>query len=191
MAGKSHREATRELFEREVLSQLDSIYSMAFRLARNPQDANDLLQETVLRAFRFFHQFTPGTNCRAWVLTILYNNFRNGYRKSGREQTSPSEDEFISRMEAQSLAADPRETDPQSLALADVMEPEVQGALDSLPEEFRSAMLLIDVQELSYQEASAVLSVPVGTVKSRVSRARALMRAALLGFARTRGIIRP
>jgi RNA polymerase sigma-70 factor (ECF subfamily) len=190
MAGKSHSEATRELFEREVLSQLDSIYSMAFRLARNPQDANDLLQETVLRAYRFFHQFTPGTNCRAWVLTILFNNFRNGYRKSGREQTSASEEEFASRLEAESMAADQSETDPQSLALADVMEPEVQRALDSLPEEFRSALLLIDVQELSYQEVSAVLSVPVGTVKSRVSRGRALMRAALRGFAKTKGIIR-
>jgi RNA polymerase sigma-70 factor, ECF subfamily len=191
MEGKrDSNQPTRESFEREVIPHLDSIYSMALRLARNPEDANDLLQETVLRAYRFFHQFTPGTNSRAWVLTILFNNFRNGYRKSGREQVSASEAEFTERLEAESMAADQRHSDPEALAFADVMEPEVQAALDSLPEEFRSAMLLIDVQELSYQEVSGVLGVPVGTVKSRVSRGRALMREALLKYARKRGTIR-
>ncbi len=181
---------TRESFEREVLPHLDSIYSMALRLARNPEDANDLLQETLLRAFRFFHQYTPGTNSRAWVLTILFNNFRNGYRKSGREQVSQSEAEYTERLEAESLAADQTRSDPAALAFAGVMEPEVKAALDSIPEEFREALLLVDVQELSYQEVSGVLTVPVGTVKSRVSRGRGLLREALLPLARDRGIIR-
>ena len=155
MAGKRDRGLnTRESFEREVIPHLDSIYSMALRLARNPEDASDLLQETVLRAYRFFHQFTPGTNSRAWVLTILFNNFRNGYRKSGREQVSQSEAEFTERLEAESMAADQSETDPEALAFANVMAPEVTAALDSLPEEFRAALLLVDVQELSYQEVS-------------------------------------
>jgi RNA polymerase sigma-70 factor (ECF subfamily) len=191
MAGKreSGRD-TRASFEREVIPHLDSIYSMALRLARNPEDANDLLQETVLRAYRFFHQFTPGTNSRAWVLTILFNNFRNGYRKSGREQVSPSEAEFTERLEAQSMAADQARSDPEALAFANVMEPEVTAALDSLPDEFRVALLLVDVQELSYQEVSGVLAVPVGTVKSRVSRGRSLLREALHSFARDKGIIR-
>ncbi len=182
--------STRESFEREVIPHLDSIYSMALRLARNPEDANDLLQETILRAYRFFHQFTPGTNCRAWVLTILFNNFRNGYRKSGREQVSQSEAEFTERVEAESLAADQTQSDPESLAFASVMAPEVTAALEALPEEFRTALLLVDVQELSYQEVSGVLSVPVGTIKSRVSRGRSLLREALLDFARGRGVIR-
>jgi len=182
--------STRESFESEVLPHLDSIYSMALRLARNPEDANDLLQDTVLRAYRFFHQFTPGTNSRAWVLTILFNNFRNGYRKSGREQVSQSEAEFAERIEAESLAADQTRTDPEALAFANVMAPEVTAALHSIPEEFRAALLLVDVQELSYQEVCEVLGVPVGTVKSRVSRGRSLLREALLTFARGRGIIR-
>jgi RNA polymerase sigma-70 factor (ECF subfamily) len=181
---------TRESFEREVMPHLDSIYSMALRLARNREDANDLLQDTVLRAYRFFHQFTPGTNSRAWVLTILFNNFRNGYRKSGREQVSQSETEFTERLEAESLAADQTRTDPEALAFANVMAPEVTAALDSIPEEFRAALLLVDVQELSYQEVCEVLQVPVGTVKSRVSRGRSLLREALLTFARGKGIIR-
>jgi RNA polymerase sigma-70 factor, ECF subfamily len=191
MAGKGESgQRTREAFEREVLPHLDSIYSMALRLARNPEDANDLLQDTVLRAYRFFHQFTPGTNARAWVLTILFNNFRNGYRKSGREQVSQSEAEFTERLEAESLAADQTRTDPEALAFANVMEPEVSAALDSIPEEFRAALLLVDMQELSYQEVSGVLEVPIGTVKSRVSRGRSLLRGALLNFARDKGIIR-
>jgi RNA polymerase sigma-70 factor (ECF subfamily) len=191
MAGKRDTtRSTRESFEREVLAHLDSIYSMALRLARDPEDANDLVQDTILRAFRFFHQFTPGTNSRAWVLTILFNNFRNGYRKSGREQVSQSEAEFTERLEAESLASDQTRSNPEALAFADVMAPEVTTALNSIPEEFRSALLLVDVQELSYQEVSNVLSVPVGTVKSRVSRGRSLLREALLNFARAKGIIR-
>ena len=192
MTGKRDNDCdTRESFEREMLPHLDSIYSMALRLARNPEDANDLLQETVLRAYRFFHQFTPGTNSRAWVLTILFNNFRNRYRKRGREHVSLSEIEFTERIAAESLAADQTRSDPESLAFANVMAPEVTAALDSLREEFRTALLLVDVQELSYQEVSGVLSVPVGTVKSRVSRGRRLLRQTLLSFARGRGIIGP
>jgi len=175
--------STRESFEREVLPHLDSIYSMALRLARNREDANDLLQDTILRALRFFHQFTPGTNCRAWVLTILFNNFRNGYRKSGREQVSPSESEFVERLEAESLASDQSQSDPESLAFANVMAPELTAALDEIPEEFRIALMLVDVEELSYREVSEVLTVPVGTVKSRVSRGRSLLREALLNSA--------
>jgi len=191
MAGRDESsQRTREAFEREVLPHLDSIYSMALRLARNPEDANDLLQDTVLRAYRFFHQFAPGTNSRAWVLTILFNNFRNGYRKRGREQVSQSEAEFTERLEAESLAADQTRSDPEALAFANVMEPEVSAALDSIPEEFRAALLLVDMQELSYQEVSGVLEVPVGTVKSRVSRGRSLLREALLNFARGKGIMR-
>src|SRR5580700_11178994 len=190
MAGKRDtNRSTRELFEREVLAHLDSIYSMALRLARNPEDANDLLQDTILRAYRFFHQFTPGSNSRAWVLTILFNNFRNGYRKSGREQLSQSEAEFNERLEAESLAADQTKTDPAALAFADVMAPEVSAALEAIPEEFRVALLLVDVEELSYQEVSTVLAVPVGTVKSRVSRGRNLLRRALVGLARGKGIL--
>src|SRR5579863_4745891 len=155
-AQRDSGKSTRELFEREVLPHLDSVYSMALRLARNPDDANDLLQDTVLRAYRFFHQFTPGTNSRAWVLTILFNNFRNGYRKSGREQVSPSEAEFTERVEAESLAADQSRSDPESLAFANVMAPELTAALDAIPEEFRVALLLVDVEELSYREVSEV-----------------------------------
>jgi RNA polymerase sigma-70 factor (ECF subfamily) len=180
----------RKAFEEQALPHLDALYTMAVRLARNPDDANDLLQETVLRAFRFFHQFQPGTNCRAWLLTILFNNFRNGYRRSAREQLAASPDEFQQRLEAESLRVDQTGKNPESILAEAGVDRRVEDALAGLPAEFREALLLVDVQELSYQEVSAVLDVPIGTVKSRVSRGRALLRGALAAYARERGIIR-
>jgi RNA polymerase sigma-70 factor (ECF subfamily) len=191
MADKSGTGADRrKRFEDEALPHLDALYSMAVRLARNPDDANDLLQETVLRAYRFFHQFESGTNCRAWMLTILFNNFRNGYRKSSREQPASSADEFERKVEAESLRTDPVGSNPEALLAGQGMEGEVETALASLPDEFRQAVLLVDVEELSYQEVSGVLNVAIGTIKSRVSRGRAMLRDRLAGFAKEQGIIR-
>ncbi|MFZ0678405.1 sigma-70 family RNA polymerase sigma factor [Candidatus Binatus sp.] len=180
----------RKRFEDEALPHLDALYTMAIRLARNPDDANDLLQETVLRAYRFFHQFETGTNCRAWMLTILFNNFRNGYRKYSREQPASSPEEFDRKVEGESLRTDPAGSNPEALLSGRGMEGEVEAALGGLPAEFREAILLVDVEELSYQEVSGVLDVPIGTVKSRVSRGRAILRDALANFAKERGIIR-
>ena len=179
----------RKRFENEALPHLDALYTMALRLSRNPDDANDLLQETVLRAYRFFHQFESGTNCRAWMLTILFNNFRNGYRKSSREQPASSPEEFERKVEGESMRTDPAGSNPEALLSGQGMEGEVESALESLPTEFREAILLVDVEELSYQEVSGVLNVPIGTVKSRVSRGRAILRDTLASFAKERGII--
>lgn len=191
MADKSGTGADRRRrFEDEALPHLDALYTMAIRLARNADDANDLLQETVLRAYRFFHQFESGTNCRAWMLTILFNNFRNGYRKSSREQPASTADEFERKVDAESLRADPAGSNPEALASSQGMEGEVENALAGLPGEFREAILLVDVEELSYQEVSGVLGIPIGTVKSRVSRGRAMLREVLANFAKARGIIR-
>jgi RNA polymerase sigma-70 factor, ECF subfamily len=180
----------RKRFEEEALPHLDALYTMAVRLSRNPDDANDLVQETVLRAYRFFEQFEHGTNCRAWMLTILFNNFRNGYRRSVREQPSASPEEFERKVEAESIHGDVPNTNPEAMLSGVGMDREVEGALDALPAEFREALLLVDVQELSYQEISKVLNIPIGTVKSRVSRGRSLLREALTTYAKERGILR-
>jgi RNA polymerase sigma-70 factor (ECF subfamily) len=190
MADKSGTGADRRRrFEDEALPHLDALYTMALRLSRNPDDANDLLQETVLRAYRFFHQFESGTNCRAWMLTILFNNFRNGYRKSSREQPAASAEEFERKLENESLRAEAGGSNPESILSGHGMEGEVETALKGLPAEFREALLLVDVEELSYLEVSGVLNVPIGTVKSRVSRGRAILRDMLASFAKERGII--
>jgi RNA polymerase sigma-70 factor (ECF subfamily) len=180
----------RRRFEEEALPHLDALYSMALRLSRNSDDAGDLLQETILRAYRFFHQFEAGTNCRAWMLTILFNNFRNGYRKSSREQPAASSEEFDRKVETQSLHVDPARSNPEAMLSGRGMEGEVEAALAALPDEFREAILLVDVEELSYQEVSGVLDIPIGTVKSRVSRGRAILRDSLAGFAKERGLLR-
>ena len=183
-------EDRRKRFEDEALPHLDALYSMALRLSRNSDDAGDLLQETVLRAYRFFHQFEAGTNCRAWMLTIRFNNFRNGYRKASREQPAASAEDFERKLETESLRVDPAASNPEAMLSGQGMEGEVETALAALPAEFREAILLVDVEELSYQEVSGVLEIPIGTVKSRVSRGRAILRDSLSAFARARGLVR-
>lgn len=174
-------------FEQAALPHLDAIYTAALRLARNPDDAEDLLQETILRAYRFFHQFTAGTNCRAWLLTILYNNFRNSYRRGAREHPAATSEEFEREVESSSWRSDQTRINPEDLLGDRLLGNRIEAALATLPADFREALLLVDVQELNYAEVATVLEVPLGTVKSRVSRGRALMRVALRGFARAQG----
>ncbi len=166
-------------FEQAALPHLDALYTSALRLARNRDDAEDLLQETVLRAYRSFHQFSPGTNCRAWLLTILYNRFRSGYRRGLREQLANTRDEFEQEIETLSLAQDDGRDNPEQIAAGHNAAQLIRRALASVPEEFRETLLLVDLQELNYQEVAEVLDIPLGTVKSRVSRGRALLRTAL------------
>ena len=186
--GKSAAPRDRRLqFERAALPHLDTLYASALRLARSPDDAEDLLQETILRAFRCFHQFSPGTNCRAWLLTILYNNFRTGYRRACREQLAASSDEFDQEIEALSFTQDDRRNDPEAAAVGRSTADLIRRGLAALPTEFRETLLLVDLQELNYHEVAEVLGIPLGTVKSRVSRGRVLLRSALEKLAIARG----
>lgn len=166
-------------FERSALPHLDALYTSALRLVHNSDDAKDLLQETVLRAYRSFHQFSPGTNCRAWLLTILYNIFRTAYRRGGREQVANSTEEFDQAIEELSSAAGNRRDNPEEVVASRTVARLIERGLATLPNEFREALLLVDLQELNYQEVAEVLGIPLGTVKSRVSRGRALLRTAL------------
>jgi RNA polymerase sigma-70 factor, ECF subfamily len=159
----------------EALPHVDALYRAALRLSRNPDDARDLLQETLLRAYRYFHQYTPGTNCRAWLLTILYNNFRNGYRGAGREQLSATPEDFERELEKFSSRGDQALSNPEMLVSEQIPDHEVSAALDALPPDFRAVLMLVDVQELNYKEVAQVLGIPIGTVKSRVSRGRQMM----------------
>jgi RNA polymerase sigma-70 factor (ECF subfamily) len=176
----------RRIFEQEALPHLNALYTAALRLTRNETDARDLLQETALRAYRFFHLFTPGTNCRAWLLTILHNNFRNGWRRAVREPIATSPEEYERELESGRTRG--WETDPESIFTARMIGGEIGVALDALPEDLRTVLLLIDVHELNYHEAAQVMGVPIGTIKSRVSRGRAMMRYTLSRFARVHGI---
>jgi RNA polymerase sigma-70 factor, ECF subfamily len=160
-------------FEREALASLDSLYRTALRLTRVPADAEDLVQETYLKAFRAADSFKPGTNLRAWLFTILHNTALNRVRDRAREAVSV-DSEIVERAAELPSAAGTPET-PESLLLRDTMTPELQAAIDALPAAFRQAVWLRDVEEFSYAEIAEMLSIPVGTVMSRISRGRHLL----------------
>ncbi len=172
-------------FGSEALPHLDRIYSAAFHLCGDSDRASDLVQETYLRAFRFFHQFEPGTNCRAWLLTILHNAFRNQYRADKRSPNPVDIEDPGIPFEA--LEASGGGNDPETLVLAETLDQEIVAALAELPEEFRSVIALIDLQELTYEEGARALGCPIGTVRSRLSRARHLLERKLARYARERG----
>jgi len=181
-------QARRAEFESEALPHLDELYSAAFYLCGDRDRGSELVQETVLRAFRFFHQFEPGTNCRAWLLTILHNTFRNQYRARRREGGQIDIDEPAAAREASEAAGG--EGNPEALLLAELLDEEIVHALRELPEEFRSAIVLVDLQELTYEEGARALGCPVGTVRSRLSRGRRLLAQKLADYARQRGLLK-
>jgi RNA polymerase sigma-70 factor (ECF subfamily) len=158
----------RDRFEREAIPHLRRLYGAAYRLTGNPADAEDLVQETLLRAFRGFDRFAAGTNLRGWLFTILYRVRTDALRRAGRAP----------RMEE--LDEDGPSVPPPQEALAGGGE-DLERALASLPEPFRAAVVLRDVEELSYAEIAEALQVPMGTVMSRIHRGRALLRGALGG----------
>lgn len=157
-------------FEAEALASLDSLYRAALRLTRVPADAEDLVQDTYLKAFRAADQFEPGTNLRAWLFTILHNTARNRARDRARD-TVAVDSEIVDRAADYTPATGRAET-PETLLLRDTLAPELQAAIDALPEAFRQAVWLRDVEEFSYAEIAAMLSIPIGTVMSRISRGR-------------------
>jgi RNA polymerase sigma-70 factor (ECF subfamily) len=164
-------------FEREVLDAVDSLYGTAMRLTRNPADAEDLVQDTYLKAFRSASQYQPGTNLRAWLFTILHHTFLNRRRRALREPVS-MEAEEIERAAVGLSTASPT---PEELLLRDTLDADLRAALDGLPESFRQAVWLRDVEEFSYAEIASMLDIPLGTVMSRISRGRRMLYEQLAG----------
>jgi RNA polymerase sigma-70 factor (ECF subfamily) len=154
-------------FVEEALSHIDSLYGTALRLTRRAADAEDLVQDTYLKAFRASHQFERGTNLKAWLFTILHNTFRNARRHDGRSPVDV-DSEAVDR--AADVAAAGQT--PEQRLTRDVLDPDLQAALDAVPDAFRQALWLRDVEELSYAEIAKALDVPIGTVMSRISRGR-------------------
>jgi RNA polymerase sigma-70 factor (ECF subfamily) len=164
-------------FEAEALASLDSLYRAALRLTRAPADAEDLVQETYLKAFRSADSFAAGTNMRAWLFTILHNTARNRVRDRVRDTVAIDSEAVDRAADAPPIAgyaAGAAET-PETLLLRETLAPELQAAIDGLPEAFRQAVWLRDVEEFSYAEIASMLSIPVGTVMSRISRGRRLL----------------
>jgi RNA polymerase sigma-70 factor (ECF subfamily) len=165
-AGVPAADPSGDEFSREALSHIDSLYGTALRLTRRPADAEDLVQDTYFKAFRSSAQFQRGTNMKAWLFTILHNTFRNLRRHDGRNPVDVDSDVV-------EHAANPvNEPTPEQILTRAALDADLQAALDALPEAFRQAVWLRDVEELSYADIARVLDVPAGTVMSRISRGR-------------------
>jgi RNA polymerase sigma-70 factor (ECF subfamily) len=172
--------AARTEFETLALPHLDGLYASALRLTRNARDAEDLVQDAFMRAYRFFDRFERGTNFKAWLFRILTNTFINNYRRGVRERSLADEGERQS-VEAQlfSVGATDAATSPEEMMLERMASADVLKAIDALPIDFRMAVILADLQEFSYKEVAEILDVPVGTVMSRLFRGRRLLRRGL------------
>lgn len=159
-------------FTGEALEWLDALYGTAVRLTRNPDAAQDLVQDTYLKALRAREKFRPGTNLKAWLYTILHNTWRNRRRDQGRARVEADSDLVELSVEQGEDTLSPPPANPETLLLRETLSEDLRQALEQLPEAFREAVWLRDVEELSYQEIASVLEIPVGTVMSRLSRGR-------------------
>jgi RNA polymerase sigma-70 factor (ECF subfamily) len=177
-------------FESEAIPLLREMYGAALRMTRNPADAEDLVQETYLRAFRAFHTFQEGTNLRAWLYRILTNAYINTYRKRQREPQTISDDEIEDWYLYEKLGGQAAEPSAEAEVLERLPVQDVQDALASLPEQFRLAVLLADVEGFSYKEIAEILDVPMGTVMSRLHRGRRALERRLWEVTRERGLVR-
>ena len=177
-------------FERDALQYMNQLYAAAMRYTKNPEDAQDLVQDTYAKAYTSFHQFEPGTNLKAWLYRVLTTTFINTYRKDQRRpQTSDSELEDWQIAEASSHTSDQGKS-TEDVVLENLPDSDIKNALAEIPEEFRMAVFLADVEGFSYKEIAEIVGVPAGTVMSRLHRGRKQLREKLTDYARVRGYVK-
>jgi RNA polymerase sigma-70 factor (ECF subfamily) len=182
-----------EDFEAGVLAQLDSLYRTALRMTNNQQEAEDLVQETMLKAFRFAHTYHPGTNLRAWLFRILNTSAINRYRKLASHPTPtslPEGEEFYLYNQIRDLSGQELSQGAEEEVLSQYLDEDVYTALNELPYNFRMPVILADIEGLSYKEIAEALQIPIGTVMSRISRGRRQLQKSLWQYAKTRGYVK-
>lgn len=175
-----------EDFNREMIPHLDALYNFGLRLTSDPNDAEDLVQDTVVKAYRFFNSYEKGTNAKAWLFRILKNSYINNYRRDSKRPQQVDYDEVSSFYES-IRAARTDTSDLEDQMYRDLMDDDINGALEDLPEDFRTVVLLCDVEGFTYEEIANMLDVPIGTIRSRLHRGRNLLKAQLLEYAQKRG----
>lgn len=173
-------------FQKEAMVHIDSLYNFALRMTGDPEDANDLVQETYMKAYRFFESFEKGTNCKAWLFRILKNSYINKYRKESKEPDKVDYDEikeFYHTVKHSSLDSN----DMQEKIFGELLDDEVARALESLPEDFKEVVQLCDIEGFTYEEIANMVDCPIGTVRSRLHRGRKILRDKLMEYAKQHG----
>ena len=175
-------------FEAEAIPHMDSLYNFALRMTGDADDANDLIQETYLKSFRFFDKFEKGTNCKAWLFRIMKNTYINSYRKRVREPNKVDYEEienFYENIKSSGVNTSHLEKD----LFDNLLDDEISDAINSLPEDFRTVVILCDIEEFSYEEIADFVDCPIGTVRSRLHRARKILFAKLYKYAERKGYL--
>jgi RNA polymerase sigma-70 factor, ECF subfamily len=181
-----HEIRKQEDFNEEIIPHLDALYNFALRLTTDPNDAEDLVQDTIVKAYRFFNSYEKGTNAKAWLFRILKNSYINNYRKMSKKPQQVDYDEISTFYET--VRAERTDTsDLEDKMYRDLMDDDITGALEELPEDFRTVVLLCDVEGFTYEEIANMLDVPIGTIRSRLHRGRNLLKTQLMEYARKRG----
>lgn len=193
VASSATNNGTAEDFEAGVLAQLDSLYRTALRMTNNPQEAEDLVQETMLKAFRFSNSYQRGTNLRAWLFRILNTSAINRYRKLATHPvttTLPEGEDFYIYNRIRDLSGQELNLGAEEEVISQYLDEDVYKALSDLPPNFRMAVILADIEGLSYKEIAEALQIPIGTVMSRISRARRQLQKSLWEYAKDRGYVK-
>ncbi len=175
-------------FEREAMPHMDALYNFALRMTGDPEDADDLVQETYLKAFKFFDKFEKGTNCKAWMFRILKNSFINDYRKSSKEPDKVDYDDIQNFYET-IKSNDVKSQHFQEDAFTQLLDDDISKAITKLPEDFRTVIILNDIEGFTYEEIADFVDCPVGTVRSRLHRARKMLYASLYEYAKDKGFL--
>ncbi len=183
-------EEKQEIFEEEALPHLNALYNYARSISYSDQDAEDLVQETYMRAYRYFHQYTPGTNCKAWLFTILrnlYNTKYKQYKKTPDQVHYEAEEQIYEQIVNEDLSSVIK--NPEEEFFENILPDEIVNAIEDLPEKYRSCIVLSDVEDFSYKEIAEILDIPIGTVMSRLHRGRNILKKKLVDYAKDKGVI--
>ena len=183
---KNQKEKYDRIFEEEFLPQIDALYTFAYHLTYNEEDANDLVQETYLKAYRFIDKYIEGTNAKAWLFKILKNVFINQYRRKSKQPTKVDYEEIITYQDEEDTKYSSY-MDLREEMFQDMMGDEVTNAINALPVDFRVVILLCDVEGFTYEEISKIIDIPIGTVRSRLHRARNMLKEKLKEYAQSLG----
>ena len=176
-----------QIFEEELLPQIDALYNFAYHLTYNEDDANDLVQETYLKAYRFIDKYIEGTNAKAWLFKILKNAFINDYRKRTKQPTKVDYEEVVTYHDEENDTTYSSFSDLREEMFQSMMGDEVTNAINALPVDFRIVILLCDIEDFTYEEISKIINIPIGTVRSRLHRARNMLKEQLRTYANSLG----